>query len=98
MTIEIIDYPNEQEMKLGKKQKASQGLRSNHTDFINNDKSQGYRITFVDGVDDVNNNPDNVSKTNEMIQKQRRKRELQNKPVLNNVELKEAVALMLEGY
>jgi len=54
---EIIDYPTRFFMKAGKKDKHSQGLRPLHTDFINNDESQGYRVTFVKGTDDPSNSP-----------------------------------------
>ena len=61
MTLEIIDYTTREFMKQGKKEKHSQVLRPLHTDFVNNDEKQGYRVTFVDGVDDPNNAPELVA-------------------------------------
>ena len=61
MTKEIIDYLTKAEMKTGKETKHSEGLRPQHTDFVNNDESQGYRVTFVNGVDDPYNSPENVA-------------------------------------
>lgn len=55
MTIEIINYPTRDLMKQGKILKHSQRFRPLHTDFVNNDESQGYRVTFVDGTDDPDN-------------------------------------------
>ncbi len=57
MTKEIINYFTKSEMKIGKKQKTIEGFRPLHTNFINNDESQGYRVTFVDGIDDPHNDP-----------------------------------------
>jgi len=60
LTKEIIDYQTKAELKQGYALKNSQGMRSLHTDFINNDESQGYRVTFVDGLDDPHNAPELV--------------------------------------
>ena len=60
MTKEIIDYQTRAEMKIGKKEKNLLGLRSLHIDFINNDEKQGFRVTFVSGLDDPNNAPELV--------------------------------------
>ena len=57
MTKETIDYPTRDLMKQGKSQKHLQGFRPLHTDFINNDESQGYRVTFANGPDDPDNGP-----------------------------------------
>jgi len=57
MTKEVIDYLTRDLMEQGKTLKNSQGLRPLHTDFINNDESQGYQVTFVDGIDDPHNDP-----------------------------------------
>jgi len=62
MTEEIIDYPTRELLKIGYVTMHTQGMRALHTDFINNDESQGYRVTFVDGTDDPNNDPALVAK------------------------------------
>ena len=60
MTKEIIYYPTRDEMKIGENTFNAQGMRSLHTNFKNNDEKQGYRVTFVDGLDDPNNAPELV--------------------------------------
>jgi len=76
---EIIDYPTRFFMKAGKKDKHSQGLRSLHTDFINNDESQGYRVTFVDGIDDPNNEPKALAESEKNHTRKKRTRDLTQK-------------------
>lgn len=58
MTIETEDYITRDLMKQGKKIRHSNGWRSLHTDFINNNESQGYHVTFVNGSDDSDNSPE----------------------------------------
>ena len=60
MTIEIKEYLTEQLYIEDSKIMNQQGLRVLHPDFIDNDKSKGYRITYVDGLDDPHNSPDVV--------------------------------------
>lgn len=79
MTLEIIDYPTRDLMKTGKTLKHSQGFRSLHTDFINNDESDGYRVTFVNGLDDPNNDPILVRKRLDDKLKRERDAELKQK-------------------
>lgn len=82
---EIIDYPTRFFMKAGKKDKHSQGLRPLHTDFINNDESQGYRVTFVKGEDDPHNTPELVEKRRVEKINNDRKIELKEKAENNNL-------------
>ena len=93
MTKEIKEYITREEMKQGKTTFISKGMRSLHTDFINNDESKGYRVTFVSGTDDPNNDPVLIE---ERIQKQIdriRKEELQNKPNITLPEMQELMRL-----
>jgi len=55
MTIQIHNFPTRKVMKKEKKKMNQLGFRSLHTDFINNNESQGFKVTFVNGVDDPNN-------------------------------------------
>ena len=71
------------------------GLRSLHTDFIDNDKSKGYRITWVNGLDDPNNAPQLVAKREQEETNQLRKEELQNKPNITLPEMQELLRLSL---
>lgn len=57
MTIETEDYSTTDLMKQGKKIRHDNGWRSLHTDFINNKESDGYHVTFVNGLDDPSNDP-----------------------------------------
>jgi len=79
MTKEIIDYLTRDLMKQGKILKHSQGLSALHTDFINNDESQGYRVTFVNGLDDPDNDPVLVAEREAEKTKQDRLKELKDK-------------------
>ena len=93
MTKEIKIYQTKDEMNIGKTTFRAQGMRSLHTDFINNDEKQGYRVTFVNGTDDPSNAPELVE---ERIQKQIdriRKEELQNKPNITLPEMQELLRL-----
>lgn len=82
-------------MKQGETTFNAQGFRSLHTDFINNDESQGYRVTFVDGTDDPNNDPALVAKRAQEQTNRLRKDELENKPVLTIPEMRELLKLSL---
>ena len=79
MTKETIDYPTRDLMKQGKSQKHSQGFRPLHTNFINNDESQGYRVTFVDGPDDPDNALELVAKRESEELTRSRNKELKEK-------------------
>ncbi len=57
MTKKTIDFQTRSLMKIGKISQHNLGLRPLHTDFINNDESQGYHVTFVSGSDDPTNGP-----------------------------------------
>ncbi len=57
MTIEFENYPTRDLMKRGKNQRTIDGWRSLHTDFINNKESDGYHVTYVNGLDDPDNDP-----------------------------------------
>ena len=46
MTQIIRSYLDRNSMKIGKRDMNVNGFRALHTDFINNDEKQGYRITF----------------------------------------------------
>jgi len=51
LTIITRNYLTENDMRTGKKAMSPQGFRAIHTDFINNDRNQGFRITFDDSPD-----------------------------------------------
>ena len=80
-------------MKIGKTTFRAQGMRSLHTNFINNDESQGYRVTFVNGIDDPNNAPELVAQRAKEQTNQLRKEELQNKPNITLPEMQELLRL-----
>lgn len=48
MTTEIVEYATEALMKADKAIKRTQGFRPIHVDYINNDKEQGFRVTYND--------------------------------------------------
>jgi len=58
MTIEMINYSTRQAMEIDNQIRSGNGWRALHRDFINNDESQGYRVTFVNGIDDPIAPPD----------------------------------------
>ncbi len=62
MTVEFEDYLTRDLMKQGKDRRNSDGWVSFHTDFINNRESDGFRVTYVNGLDDPNNDPVLVAK------------------------------------
>ena len=93
MTKEIKDYQTRELMKIGKTTFRAQGMRSLHTNFINNDESQGYRVTFVNGIDDPNNAPELVAQRAKEQTNQLRKEELQNKPNITLPEMQELLRL-----
>lgn len=61
MTIETEDYTTRTAIKIAKDIRTSNGWRSLHTDFINNDKSQGYRVTYVNEIDDPDKTPEVIA-------------------------------------
>jgi len=95
MTKQIIDYPTRDLMKIGKTSFNALGSRVLHTDFVNNDESQGYRVTFVDGIDDPNNDPARVAERAQVETNRLRKDELNNKPVLSIPEMRELLRLSI---
>ena len=95
MTKEIIDYSSRELMKIGKKEKHQQELRPLHTDFINNDEKQGYRVTFVNGTDDPDNAPELILKREQQKTNRLRKEELQNKLNITLPEMQELLRLSL---
>ena len=95
MTKETKDYQTREEMNQGKTLFIAQGMRSLHTDFINNDEKQGYRITWVNGLDDPNNAPQLVAKREQEETNQLRKEELQNKSNITLPEMQELLRLSL---
>ena len=95
MTKEIINYQTKAELKAGYTLKNNQGLRPLHTDFIDNDESKGYRVTFVNGLDDPNNAPELVAQRTQEKTNQLRKEELQNKPNITLPEMQELLRLSL---
>ena len=72
MTIETEDYINRDSMKADKVIRASNGWRSLHTDFINNKESDGYRVTFVNGIDNEENSPERIAERALEIKNQKR--------------------------
>ncbi len=99
MTIELEDYSSRVLMKQGKEVRISNGWRSLHTDFINNKESDGYHVTFVNGLDDPDNDPILVAERTAQKIERDRTRELstkfENDGTLSLVELKEFVKLKL---
>jgi len=57
MTIETEDYATKILMESGKQRRHNNGWRSLHTDFINNKESDGYHVTYVNGLDNPDNDP-----------------------------------------
>lgn len=57
MTIQTEDYLTRAAMKTGKDVRTSNGWRALHTDFINNTERDGYHVTYVNGLDDPDNDP-----------------------------------------
>jgi len=55
MTVQVKDFPTRKVMKREEKKMHDLGFIPLHTDFIQNDESKGYRVTFVNGVDDPSN-------------------------------------------
>jgi len=51
MTTKTIHYDTRPLMKTGKKREASNGFRSIHTNFTNNDERQGFDVDFDDTPD-----------------------------------------------
>ena len=94
MTKEIRDYPTRDLMKQGKTTFHAQGLYALHTDFINNDESQGYRVTFVSGLDEPDNDPVLVTQRAQEQTNRLRKDELENKPILTIPEMRELLRLL----
>jgi len=92
--IEIIDYRTRDLMQIEKKLKNSQGWRTKHIDFINNDESNGLRVTFVNGLDDPDNDPGVVAERVQLKADQVRRNELNNKPVLTMPEIRELLRLI----
>ena len=58
MTVEIKEYKTRKSMKIGKTARNALGWRSLHTDFINNIERDGYRVTYVNGLDNEENSED----------------------------------------
>ena len=66
MTIRIKAYETREKMKIGKKTindnilLDAEKLRPLHTDYFNNDESDGLIVTFVSELDDPHNSPEQV--------------------------------------
>lgn len=88
MTIETEDYLTRTTMRRAKEIRTSIGWRSLHTDFINNDESQGYRVTYVNGSDDPDNSPEADQRRLE-VQRQKLLRKKLEDNTISFVELKE---------
>lgn len=83
-------------MKQEEKIRNENGWISLHTDFINNDELQGYRVTFVNGQDDPNNDPILVVKRREEEENILRTKELTvklNDDTITNIEIREFLKL-----
>ncbi len=72
MTIETEDYTTKALMKTGKATRHSNDWRPLHTDLINNDESQGYHVTYVNGIDDPDRTPEAIAKRLEQKTKNER--------------------------
>jgi len=55
LTVVIETYPTRKVMRRDKNIMSKAGFRPLHTDFIDNDKSKGFRVTFVNELDDPDN-------------------------------------------
>ena len=95
MTKEIKHYQTRDEMNIGKMTFIAQRMRSLHTDFTNNDESQGYDVMFVDGLDDPDNAPELVAQRAKEQTNRIRKEELQNKPNITLPEMQELLRLSI---
>lgn len=67
------------------------GFRPIHTNLINGK----YEVTFVDGIDDPENDPANVAQRAQEKANQVRKEELKNKPNITLPEMRELLGLSL---
>lgn len=79
--IETEDYTTRTLMKSGKRQRHANGWRSLHTDFINNKESDGYHVTFVNGLDDPDNSPDADQRRLEFQRQKVLREKLKNKSI-----------------
>ena len=95
MTKEIIKYPTRKEYKLDSIIKNKDGFRVLHPDFINNDEKQGYKFTWVKGIDDPINAPELVAKRAQQQTNRLRKEELQNKLNITLPEMQELLRLSI---
>ena len=95
MTIKVIDYPTRELFKQDSIIKNKDGFRVLHHDFKDNDVKQGYRITWVKGLDDPNNVPELVAKRTQEKTNRLRKEELQNKSDITLPEMQELLRLSL---
>jgi len=95
MTKEIKVYRTRDLMKEGKRLMHTQKFRPLHTNFINNDESQGYEVTFVNGLDDPHNDPALVKEREQERTNQARKEELETKRDLTIIEMRELLRLSL---
>lgn len=99
MTKEIIEYSTRELMGQGKISKTAQKFRSLRTEFINNDESQGYKVTFVDGLDDPDNDPALISEREAEKLKKERDEELKQKAkdkTLSNADTDELIQRLAE--
>ena len=76
MTVDVIDYSNRTAYKADSRHGVKRPL---HQHFINNDKSQGLRVTWVDGLDDPSNDPAEVARKAQDEAQQARRSELRRK-------------------
>lgn len=95
MTIEVIDYLTKPLMRQGKRDKYLQGMSSLHTDWINNNSSNGYRVTFVDGIDDPTNSIRRVNERAQQNTDRLRIEQLNNQTNLSIPEMRELLRLSL---
>lgn len=62
MTIKTQIYTTRKVMKREKKKMNQLGFRALHTNFIDNDESNGFNVTFVDSIDEPKNSDESIVK------------------------------------
>ena len=88
MTIEFDNYPTRDLMKVGKKIRNIDGWRDLHTDFINNKESDGFHVTYVNGIDDPDNSTEAIQNRQDALRQKELREKLKNRTI-SQIELLE---------
>ena len=79
MTIETEDYTTRALMELGKDARNLNGWVSLNTDFINNNESDGFHVTFGKGTDDPSNSPEAIQERRDVLRQKTLRAKLKNR-------------------